>query len=128
MKLHGDPSGEFADLATTKYQRYVLYRMESSAQASPWRYFVIWVVLVMPAYFLRPDRFGIYDDWWYSGIFTFLSLLAISEIFFSRAVLCMWRRMNRSKEKSDQQAVVGNRENATSSLRSVQSGARLPTL
>lgn len=109
MKLHGDPTAEFADLATTKYQRYVLYRLESSAQASPWRYIVAWGFLVMPAYLLRPDRFGLYDDWWYTGIFTFLSLLAIGEIYFSRAVLSMWRRVSCSKEKIDQQVVGCNR-------------------
>jgi hypothetical protein len=103
MKLHREPTAEFADLAKTRYQRYVLYRLESSAGASPWRYFGIWGLLVVPMY-LRSARSGIFDNWWYTAIMTFMAFLSIGEIYFSRAVLSMLRGRNSREEKTDQQA------------------------
>lgn len=102
MKLHRDPTAEFADLAKTRYQRYVLYRLESSAAASPWRYFGIWIVLVVPMH-LRSASPGILENGWSTAVMTFIALLSIGEIYFSRAVLSMWRGRNSNEEKIDQQ-------------------------
>ena len=103
MKLHRDPTAEFADLATTRYQRYVLYRLESAAGSSPWRYCGIWALLVVPG-LLRSARFGVLDNAWYIAIMTFIALLSIGEVYFSRAVLSMMRGSKFREEKINLQA------------------------
>jgi hypothetical protein len=127
MKLHPDPTPEFAELAKTWYQRYVLYRLESSAVASPWRYIGVWILLVIPVH-LRSTASEIVENGWYTAAMTFLSVLAIGEIYFSRAVLNMLRDRHSIENKTDQQAVVGNRDNAANSLRSGPPIPRLPAL
>jgi hypothetical protein len=102
MKIHPDPSDEFANLAKTRYQRYVLYRLESSAAASPLKYLAIGILLV--ALISTPvTKAGMTDFGWPSVGMTFIALLSIGEIYFSRAVLGILRGRCLQEEKTDQQ-------------------------
>ena len=106
MKLHQDPTPELADLAKTRYQRYVLYRLESSAAASPWRYIGAWILLVVPMH-IRSASSGILEHGWYTAVMTFIAGFSIAEIYFSRAVLSMLRGRDSKEEKIDQQGEAG---------------------
>jgi len=101
MKIHPEPSGEFANLAKTRYQRYVLYRLESSAASSPLKYLAFGVSMV--ALMSIPGaNSGTLDLGWSSAAMTFIALLAIGEVYFSRAVLSMLRGRYPKEKKTDQ--------------------------
>ena len=107
MKIHTDPSDEFANLAKTRYQRYVLYRLESSAAASPLKYLAIGILLVT-LMSIPVTKSGMSDFGWPSAGMTFIALLSIGEIYFSRAVLSMLRGRYLQEEKTDQQDAPSN--------------------
>ena len=88
MKIRIDISDEFADLATTWYQRYVLYRLESTSSTKPWKPFVGWIVImVLGSLFRLP-----FDEmWWYYLVMTMIFTATISEIYIFRVVLAMMR-------------------------------------
>ena len=104
MKLHRDPTAEFADLAKTRYQRYVLYRLESSAASSPLRYLGVFSLLTV-LLSRGSANSGILGFGWPATMMAFLALLSIGEIYFSRAMLSMLRGRYSVEQKTDQQAV-----------------------
>ena len=107
MKIHPDPSDEFANLAKTRYQRYVLYRLESSAAASPLTYLAIGVLLVA-LMSIPVAKSGMTDSGWPASAMTFIAFLSIGEVYFSRAVLGMLRGRYLKEEKTDQQDAPSN--------------------
>lgn len=107
MKLHPDPTPEFAALAKTRYQRYILFRLESSAAASPLKYFSLWCTLAI-LLSIGPMISGRIEFGWPAIAMTFLMVISIIDIYFSRAVLSMLRDRYSREEKANQQGVVGN--------------------
>ena len=102
MKLHPDPTPEFVGLGKTQYQRYVLFRIESTAAASPWGRVSLWSSLVI-LMSLGPMISGRIEFGWPAIAMTFLGVYSICEIYFSRAILSILRGHNPRKEKTDQQ-------------------------
>ena len=107
MKIHPDPSDEFANLAKTRYQRYVLYRLESSAAASPLKYLAIGVLLIA-LMSIPVAKSGMADFGWPAAAITFVAFLSIGDVYFSRAVLGMLRGRYLVEEKTDQQDTPSN--------------------
>jgi hypothetical protein len=113
MKIHKDPTPEFAHLAQTKWQRYVIYRLESAAGISPWGPATLIAIMTF-AMFMAPISTRSIGNWpislWYPyGIIAIFGLLRIVEIHFSRAVLLMLRGQYTNRYKEDQQAAPSNR-------------------
>jgi hypothetical protein len=104
MKLHPDPTPEFADLAKTRYQRYVLFRLESSAAASLMGHVLLWCSLVI-LLSLGPIISGRIEFGWPAIAMMLFGAYSILEIYFSRAVLSMLRGRYSKEEKTDQQVV-----------------------
>ena len=108
MKIHPDPSDEFAHLARTRYQRYVLYRLESSAAASPLKYVAIGVLLVA-IMSIPVAKSGMTDFGWPATAMTLIAFLSIGEVYFSRAVVGLLRGRYPKEDKTDQQDAPSNR-------------------
>ena len=102
MKIHPDPTPEFADLDMTRYQRYVLFRLEISAAASPMGRVSLWCTLAI-LMSLSPIISGRIEFGWPVMAMTFLGVYSIFEIYFSRAVLSMLRGRYLKEENTDQQ-------------------------
>ena len=101
MKLIIEPSAEFAGLATTRYQRYVLYRLEQSARTSPFRDLGFGALIVIAIFSISANSEGSYH-WWFISIVAFFTVSSICESYFSKAVLIMLRGRIAKMEKTDQ--------------------------
>lgn len=104
MKLHPDPTPEFADLAMTRYQRYVLFRLETSAAASPMGRVSLWCTLAI-LMSISPIISGRIEFGWPAIAMMLFGAYSILEIYFSRALLSMLRGRYSKEEKTDQQVV-----------------------
>lgn len=102
MKIRVDISDEFADLATTWYQRYVIYRLESDSSTKPWKPFVWWISIMVLGSLYRLPFAGM---WWYYLVMTMIFTATIGEIYFFRVVLAMMRECSHKESRSAQQAV-----------------------
>jgi len=91
MKFVPDPSPEFAGLAKSRYQRYVLWQLESAARSAPWKWLVPWVIAVYYPLFHNTGGPGMGPQEWFVVFVTTLMGLAMARIYFSRAVLEMLR-------------------------------------
>lgn len=106
MKIHRDPTTEFAHLVTTRWQKYVLYHLESAAGTSPWGPASIIGILAVPMFIGITTRS--YGSWWPPLLLISVALLRIADIYFSRAVLTMMRGPSPIRNEEDQQDASSN--------------------
>lgn len=106
MKISINTSEEFSSLATTRYQRYVLHRLEYASTTNPLKPFVAWILIMIIG---SIGALTFRDLWWYYLAMTIIFGSVICEIYFSRAVLAMMRNLRNKESTNAQQAAPSNR-------------------
>ena len=109
MKILYDPPVDLAHLASTTYQRYVLYRLGTSATTKPWKPILGWL-LIMPLGFMTSAN--PFFMWMCQLTMLFIFGATLGEIYFSRAVLAFIRTSNATKQEETEQAGDGDAEEA----------------